>query len=230
MAFFTVKADAESVRDYSGEGSSSYINKSGMYEVILKNVIAEVTKNGSQVLHLWIEYMGKEQPIYNAIRLTNNDGTPNFGQDLFNKLCVVVGASDGTVIDDPIPMQLPMGKGGELKTVDILPNFVDEPIHLHVRMEYSMYNDKIQESKVVKNFFRVPDKASASEIVNNAEEKGKQYEKENESIQPSYKDGLTEEDVEAWLAERRSGKKEEPKNNNKPAGGFGAKRTFGRKV
>ena len=29
MAFFTVKADAESVRD-GGNGSSSYINKSGM--------------------------------------------------------------------------------------------------------------------------------------------------------------------------------------------------------
>ena len=111
MAFFTVKADAESVRD-GGNGSSSYINKSGMYEVIIKHVIVDQTKNGSQVLHLWLEYAGKEQPIYNAIRLTNNDGTANFGQDLFNKLCVVMGAANGGEISDPIPAQVPMGKGG----------------------------------------------------------------------------------------------------------------------
>lgn len=228
MAFFTVKADAESVRD-GGSGGSSYINKSGMYEVIIKNVIVDQTKNGSQVLHLWVEYMGKQQPIYNAIRLTNNDGSANFGQDLFNKLCVVMGAADGGVINDPVPAQVPMGKGGEMKTVDVLPDFEDQPVHMHVRMEYSMYNDSIQESKVIRNFFRFEDKATAAEIVNNAEEKGKQYEKEAESIQDSYKNGLTEEDVEAWLAERRGNKKEEPKDV-KPSVGFGAKRTFGRKV
>lgn len=230
MAFFTVKTDAESVRD-GGNGNSAYITKSGMYEVIIKQVIVDQTKNGSQVLHLWIEHAGKEQPIYNAMRLTNNDGSANFGQDLFNKLCIVMGALEGNgEISDPVPAQVPMGKGGEMKTVDVLPDFEDQPVHMHVRMEYSMYNDSIQEAKTIRNFFRYEDKATAAEIVNNSDEKGKQYEKEAESIQDSYKNGLTEEDVEAWLAERRSGKKEEPKSNNKPAGGFGAKRTFGRKV
>lgn len=228
MAFFTVKADAESVRD-GGNGSSSYINKSGMYEVIIKHVVVDQTKNGSQVLHLWLEYAGKEQPIYNAIRLTNNDGTANFGQDLFNKLCVVMGAANGGEISDPIPAQVPMGKGGEMKTVDILPDFEDQPVHMHVRMEYSLYNDSIQEAKTIRNFFRYEDKATAAEIVNNSNEKGKQYEKEAESVQDSYKNGLTKEDVDAWLTERRNGKKEEPKDV-KPSVGFGAKRTFGRKV
>ena len=228
MAFFTVKANAESVRD-GGDGNSSYINKSGMYEVMLKQVIVDQSKGGSQVLHLWIEYKGKEQPIYNAIRLTNKDGSPNFGQDLFNKLCVVMGAADGGEISDPITMQLPMGKGGEMKTVEVLPDFEDQPVHMHVRMEYSLYNDSIQEAKTIKNFFRYEDKASASEIVNNAETKGKQYDKEAESVQDSYKNGLTKEDVDAWLAERRNGKKDEPKDV-KPSAGFGAKRTFGRKI
>ena len=37
MGFFTVKTDEESVRDFSG--STKYINKSGMYELIIKNAI-----------------------------------------------------------------------------------------------------------------------------------------------------------------------------------------------
>ena len=28
----------------------------------------------------------------------------------------------------PIPAQVPMGKGGEMKTVDILPDFEDQPV------------------------------------------------------------------------------------------------------
>ena len=42
-----------------------------------------------------------------------------------------------------------------------------------------------------------------------------------------YKDGLTEEDVQNWLKSQKSGKKEGV--NNKPAAGFGQKRTFGKK-
>lgn len=229
MAFFTVKADAESVKDYEG-GSGQYINKSGMYDVVIKHIIADQTANGSKFLNLWILYNGKEQPLFQAIRLTNNDGSPNFGQDLFTKLCIIAGATDGTDIADPVPMQLPMGKGGAMVECMVLPDFTDIPVHMHVRMQYSMYNDKIQESKVIYNFFRYEDKATASEIVNDVKEKGKQYEKEAENIKPSYKDGLTEEDVEAWLAERRgNAKKDGGSTNNKPANGFGSKRSFGKK-
>lgn len=45
--------------------------------------------------------------------LTNTDGSRNFGADLFNKFCIIAGATDGADIAEPVSRMLPMGKGGE---------------------------------------------------------------------------------------------------------------------
>ena len=97
MGFFTVDTSEENVRDYSGEGSA-YINKSGIYDVVIKAVIVDKTQNGSEFLNLWIEHQGQEQPIFQAMRLTNNDGSPNLGAKLFTKLCVILGADNGQIL------------------------------------------------------------------------------------------------------------------------------------
>ena len=87
-----------------------------------------------------------------------------------------------------------------------------------------------QETKIVRNFFRYEDKATAAEIVDNSEQKGVQYEKELEYAHvDSYKDGLTEEDIIEWKKQRKSGKKEGT-SDNKPSAGFGQKRTFSKKT
>lgn len=230
MAFFVVKTDDETIRDFSGTGNSSYLNKSGMYDVIIKAVIVDQTAKGSQHLNLWLEYDGKEQPIYQAIRLTNNDGSANLGAKLFNKLCVIAGGTSGFEVADPTPRMIPMGKGGEMKECMVLEEFTDLPVTINLRMEYSMWNGNIQENKNILNFFRNPDHATAQEIVNDAEDKGAQYEKEAEyADRVIYKDELTAEDIEEWIKNRRSGAKKE-ETDKKPAAGFGAKRTFGRKV
>ena len=52
MAFFVVKTDDETIRDFNGTGNSSYINKSGMYDVILKAVIVDQT---SKPLYLRVQ-------------------------------------------------------------------------------------------------------------------------------------------------------------------------------
>lgn len=226
MGFFTVKTDEESVRDYSG--STKYINKSGMYELIIKNAIVDVSSGGSQVVNLWVENEGQAQMIYNAIRMTNKDGSPNLGQALFNKLAVVCGATEGNEINEPVPMMLPIGKSGESKECMVLEDFNDLPIVAHIRMEYSLYNGKIMENKVIRNFFRFEDKATASEIVNNAENKGAQYEKECEDAdKTTYKDGLTEEDITEWKKNRSKGKEEEAEAKPAPIS-FGQKRSFSR--
>ena len=226
MAFFTVNTTEENVKDYTGDGGK-WLNKSGIYDVIIKAVIVDSTAKGSEFLNLWVEHEGQEQPIYQAMRLTNNDGSPNLGQKLFTKLCVVAGAADGGKISDPVSRMLPMGKGGEEVECMVLEDFDDTPVTLRLQMEYSMYEGKPQASKNIRNFFRFEDHATAAEIVNNADV-GKQYEKELEyADKVSYKDGLTEEDVQNWLNSQKSGKKEGV--NNKPAAGFGQKRTFGKK-
>ena len=225
MGFFTVKTDEETVRDYSGDGGA-YISKSGIYEIIIKAVIVDKTQNGSEFLNLWFEHQGQEQIIFQAMRLTNNDGSPNLGAKLFNKLCVIADFGEGTEIQDPQPRMLPVGKGGEEKECMVLSEFDDMPVKMRVQFEYRIYEGKIQESKIVRNFFRFEDNATASEIVNNSEEMGKQYSKEEEiADKTSYKDGLSEEEVSQWLKDRRSGKKEAEK---KPSGT--GRRSFGRKA
>lgn len=226
MGFFTVKTDEENVRDFSG--NTKYINKSGMYDLIIKSAIVDVSSGGSQVINLWVENDGQPQMIYNAIRLTNKDGSPNFGQSLFNKLAVVCGATEGSEINDPVSKMLPIGKNGESKECMVLEDFNDIPVVAHIRMEYSLYNGKIMENKVIRNFFRFEDKATASEIVNNAENKGTQYEKESEDADKiSYKNGLTEEDVTEWKKNRSKGKEEETESKPAPIS-FGQKRSFSR--
>lgn len=227
MGFFKVDASEENVKDY--EGGSGYINKSGIYEAIIKAVIVDKSPNGSEFINLWIECNGQEQPIFQAMRLTNNDGSPNLGAKLFTKFCIVAGAEQGAEIDDPVPAMVPIGKGGEMQECMVLEQFKDIPMFLRVQMEYSMYDGKIKEQKSVRNFFRYEDKATASEIVNDVETKGEQFKKEEEYADKiTYKDGLTEEDVQNYLKERRSGKKQE-ETDRKPSGGFGGKRRFGKK-
>lgn len=226
MAFFKVTTNEESVRDYTGNGSK-WLNKSGVYEIIVKAVIADTTAKGSEYLNLWVEYEGQTQPLFQAMRLTNNDGSRNLGADLFNKFCIIAGATEGTEIGEPVSRMIPMGKGGEEVECMVLEQFDDTPIIIRLQMEYSMYEGKIQQSKVIRNFFRFEDHATASEIVNSADA-GKQFEAEQAyADKVSYKDGLTEEDVAEWFKNQRSGKQED--SNKKPAAGFGQKRTFGKK-
>lgn len=227
MAFFTVNTTEENVKDYTGDGGK-WLNKSGIYDVIIKAVIVDSTAKGSEFLNLWVEHDGQEQPIYQAMRLTNNDGSPNLGQKLFTKLCVVAGATDGGEISDPVSRMIPMGKGGEEVECMVLEDFDNIPVTIRLQMEYSMYEGKIQEIKSIRNFFRYEDKATASEIVNNSEEKGKQFAAEQEAADKvTYRDGLTEKDVAEWKKAQKSGKKET--SENKPKAGFGQKRTFGKK-
>jgi len=220
MGFMKVNTSEENVKDYTGDGGK-YLNKSGMYEVILKAVIVDRTEKGSEFINLWIEHEGQEQPIFQAMRLTNNDGTPNLGQQLFTKLCVICGATDGQEIPDPVSRKIPIGAEGTEKDCDVLEIFDNIPIHMRLQMEYGMGNGKIQQRKNVRNVFRCEDKASASEIVNGTEI-GKQYAIEMEyADKVTYKDGLTEEDIKEWIKNRKSGKAEESKKDAKPAGGFG---------
>lgn len=224
MAFFKIDTSEDNVRDFNGEGSA-YISKSGIYDVVIKSVIVDQTQKGSKFLNLWIEHQGQEQPIFQAMRLTNNDGSPNLGAKLLTKLAVILGATDGQEIADPVERMVPIGKGGEEKECMVLPDFDDMPVKVRIQMEYTMYEGKIQENKVIRNFYRFEDNATASEIINNSEEKGKQFTSDEEyADRTSYKDGLTEEDVQAWQKERRSGKKEEDKKTTP------SRRTFGKRA
>jgi hypothetical protein len=228
MGFFSVSTSADTVRDFTGVSNSKFITKSGIYNIIIKNMIVNTSPNGSQSIDLFISYNNQDQMLYNAIRLTNNDGSRNVSADLFNKLLIILGATEGDDIAEPVPMQLPIGKNGELKECMVLDEDVlkDVLVFVRVQLEYSLYNGKIQERKIVRNFFRYTDKATAAEIVNETEV-GQQYAKEEEYAEViTYKDDLTEEDIDNWI---KSGRNSVAKETKKPKTGFGVKRTFGHK-
>jgi len=222
MAFFKVSHKDELVKDYSG--STNYIDSSGMFEVILKAVIVDTSSNGSEFINLYVDYNGQEQPIYQAIRLTNNDGSQNLGYGIFNKFCIVCGATgEGTEINDPVSRILPIGPKGENLECMVLEDFDELPVILKIKKEwYDFENPKAHKS--VQNVFRFEDKATASEIVNNTPP-GKQYEKELEKANiVKYRDNLTEEIVQAYFKNKKIGKT----NESKPKDGFSNKR-FGKK-
>lgn len=227
MAFFTVSTKEENIKDFTGD-RSKYINSSGIYEVVLKAVIVDSSPGGFEYLNLFIDHKGQEQPLFQAIGMTNKDGTANVSQQLFNKLTIIAGATEGHAISDPVSRMVPIGKGGTDMECMVLEDFTDMPVYIRIQMQYEMYEGKIQQKKIVRNFFRFEDKATASEIVNDAEF-GKQFAIEEEFAEKvSYKDSLTKEDVDEWLKSRKSGKTESETTANKPSGGFGGKR-FGKK-
>ena len=228
MAFFKVSTDADKVRE-GGDGSG-YINTSGLYDIVIKDVIVEETPNGSQYINLWIEHNGKEQPIFQAMRLTNNDGSVNYGQNQLNKLAIIAGFGDGEEIEDPVQRMVPIGKGGEQKECMVLEQFDNMPVTVFIQFEYDRYEGKIQERKMVKKFFRYEDKATASEIVNKEDTPGKQYEfVKEEAEKVVYKADLTKEDIDIWKKERRKGGQQDNTAESKKSVTSFSSRRFGKK-
>ncbi len=223
MAFFSANIKADDVKDRSG--GSNFINKSGMYEIVLKHLYVDTTENGAEFLNMFIEHQGQEQTIYRAIFFRAANGEAGFGQELFRKLLVICGVTGDVVVNDPVSKMLPVGRDGEMVECMVLEEFDDTPMHIRIQMEYSMYEGKVRTNKRLWNVFRFEDKATASEILDEVEP-GTQYAKEAKNCdKDSYKDGLTEEDVAEWR-KNRSNTPKEPEGK-RPAGGFGPKR-FGK--
>lgn len=217
MGFFQVNKSEEALKDSSGGG---IINTSGIYDVIIKYAVVEVNEKQARTINFLLEHDGRSQALFQAIRLDNNDGSANFQMDLLNKLCVIAGLDS---LSEPEEMEgFKYGEKAEAKTVMVIPELCDIPVTMRIQVEYSMYNDNIQENKHIRNFFRSTDMATAAEIVKGSDF-GKQFaiEKEKADI-VTYKE-VTEEQVNAWIA---GGRKKSSDTGKKPAT-FGSTRKFG---
>jgi hypothetical protein len=195
MSFFQVKTDNESIKEAS---SGNYINSSDMYDVTLEAVWVDTNDKGARTIGLLLNYNDTIQPIYSAFRLDNNDGSPNFEQQMFNKFLICCGVES---LNEPVPADLPIGKGKSDKEVPVFADseLLNVDVTLRIAMEYGKYNGNITEKKKIKGVYRAHDKATASEIVNGAEA-GKQYEKDLDYAQKDiYRDNLTEAEVTEWI-------------------------------
>ena len=197
MSFFKSSKKQEDVK----QGGSNHITTSGLYHVLILAPIVSVSKNGSTSIEMYVEHKGQKQIIYGNLRITNNDGSENkIGSKVFNQLMIISGKDE---VADPIEVELPIGKKEAMKEAAVLEDLADIPILMRIQMEYSVYNGKVQEKKVIKGFFRESDKASAEEIVNESEV-GVSLEKEMKYVDNvTYKDDLTPELIQAWIADGR---------------------------
>lgn len=197
---FTVKAQADALK----ESTSSYINSSGIYDATLNYVQVAQTKNGAYQLNFNLTHQGTDQTIYGPI-IVNKDGSPNeITQDLVNRLCVIAGMADGQELETE-EVVVKLGKEQKETEITIISGLTEIDLKIRVQMEYSLWNNEIQERKAIKAFYR-EDGASAAEAVS-GENIGKRYnlDKEKYADNVTYRDGLTEEDVKAWIAQRTSG-------------------------
>ena len=204
--------------------SGNFISKSGMYPVTILAVIETKSKNGSMSWDLFVDYEGNQIRLYDAIRLTNTDGTDNFQINLAHKLCAIAEIESEIETES---MVLPAGKKGAEETFNVYSEFAELPVVLRIQMEYSLYNDEIREKRILKNIFRAEDLASADEIVNNApkydpnaeQDKyiGKQYAIEDAKGHTNvYKNELTEEQVNDWIKKGRGKNNTESKADSTP--------------
>ena len=221
MSFFSTSKKAEDVK----QGGSNHITSSGVYPVTILAPVVSVSKGGSTSIDLYVDHNGQKQIVYGNLRITNNDGSPNkIGAKVFNQLLIIAGLDE---VADPIEADLPIGKKEAMKTVAILEDLCDIDALMRVQMEYSTFNDAIQEKKVIKAFFRADDKATAEEIVNGTTP-GEGYERELKYVDNiTFKDGLDQEQITAWIAGGRTGKATAASTPAKKPS-FGGNKRFGK--
>ena len=210
---FKVSTNKEALEETNG---SSYIAKSGIYDVTIKFASLDVSKSGAESVNFNLDYNGNDQTIYGPY-VTNKDGNTNeIGAKLINKLAVIAGMDDGDdfAIEEESHI---VGKDKKEQEFAVITNFSDLPIKIHLQEEYSNYGGEIRKRMVIKNFFRAEDGASADEIVNGGtagERLATTQEKYASNI--TYKDGLTAEDVQAWKDSKASSGNATPKPKNTP--------------
>jgi len=205
MKLFVSNND-DAIKDSVG----GFINHSDIYDVQLNYVQLAKTKNGAYQLNFNVTNNGMAQTIYGPI-LVGKDGKVNeITKNLLNRLCVIAGMEDGQEIETETA-EIPVGKDQKLMEMEIIPELSDIPVKMRVQMEYSLWNDQIQERRSVKAFYR-EDGATAAEA-KTGENIGRRLavDQEKYASHVTYKDGLTEEDVAEWLKARMSKSKSEPK-------------------
>ena len=197
MSFAKSSRKAEDVK----QSGSNYINGSGIYPVHIIAPLVSVSNGGSTSVDMYIEHSGQKQVIYGNLRTSNNDGTPNtIGAKIFNQLMIIAGLDD---VADPVETELPIGKKEKPKDCAVLEDLADIDVLMRIQMEYSAWNGNIQEKKIIKGFYRAEDKATAEEIVNEADI-GKGYEGDQKYVSNiTYKDNVTPDQITAWIAAKR---------------------------
>lgn len=207
-----VSKKQEAIKD-GGTGGGGLINRSGIYDVTINYVQVAQTKGGAHQLNFNVNHNGMDQTIYGPYLTTKSGDINEITQKLLNRLCVIAGMEDGQEIETETA-EFPVGKDQKMMEMEIIPELVDLPVKMRVQMEYSLWDDKIQERKSIRAFYR-EDGATAAEA-ESGENIGRRLalDEEKYAHNVTYRDGLTEETVKDWIQSRINGKNT---SSDKPA-------------
>lgn len=195
-----MKPNFEAIKLTGDGGTGLVINKSGLYNIqIVKAYMKLKEGTSSKTLSLRVKVDGAEGQQVLFIRQTNKDGKENFEKILLDKLLVVCGIEE---VKRLIPTRFTYKDKEYME--DCIQELENKRVIVQIKQEFDQWEGKINERFVVKNFFRVEDKATAVEIV---EQKnfGKKYESlDDEYINATvYKNGVTAQQAKAYLDARR---------------------------
>lgn len=193
--------EKENITDSS---SSSFIRKSGIYDVRLIGISPSKSRTTKAIQYdLVVEYEGQMQRLFGVFTVKDAKGDPiQFQLKNLAKFCAVVNP-DKDSLGELKEMVLPLGKKGASVTLPIFYNARDVPVTLWVQLQYSLYQGSIKEKVAVKDFFRTADHASGAEIANEGKPNvcvGKQYSTIEKSAYDTFYNQVTPEDVADWVA------------------------------
>ena len=220
---FKISTSKSAIETSSG---SSYISKSGIYDVTIKFASVDVSTGGAKSVNFNIDYNGNSQTIYGPYIYDKQENPLEIGLKLINSLAVIAGLRDG---DTPTieAESHNVGKDNKPQDFNVITEFTDLPIKVRLQEEYAINPNtkEIRKSLVPKAFFSA-EGASAAEII--AQENGesvtigKDLDKQQKYADNiTYRDGLTAESIEEWKASKASGTSKpapKPTVTNKPAG------------
>lgn len=195
-----MKPNFEAIKLTGDGGTRLVINKSGLYNIqIVKAYMKLKEGTSSKSLSLRVKVEGAEGEQVLFIRQTNKDGKENFEKILLDKLLVVCGIEE---VKRLIPTRFTYKDKEYME--DCIQELENKRVIVQIKQEFDQWEGKINERFVVKNFFRVEDKATAVEIVEQRNF-GKKYESlDDEYINATvYKNGVTAQQAKAYLDARR---------------------------
>lgn len=198
---FKVTTNQAAVEENAG---ASYVAKSGVYDVTIKFASVSTAASKAKSVNFSFEWEGNTQTIYGPNVVKKDQSHNEIGMKLINKLAIIAGMGDG---QEPTIAQEThrVGKDNNEMEFAVITDFTDMDVKVRLQEEYSLYGGTIKKQMVIKSFFR-EDGASAEEIVNDTPVGVRlALETDKYAAHVTYLDNLTEEDVEAWKASKRSG-------------------------
>ena len=218
---FRVSTNKDAV---SEGGTSSYMNKSGIYPVTINFASLDVAASGAESVNFNFLYNGEAQTVYGPY-VTNKSGEVNdIGAKIINKVAIIAGMTEGDDFEIEEETHA-VGKDKKEQEFAVITNFTDVECQVRLQEEYSINpkTKEIQKRMVIKNFFAA-DGASAAEIVNETPA-GADLEREQKyATNVTYKDDLDPDSVAAWRESKKSGAAAtpKPKATAKPAAKAGS--------